>query len=66
LGNVLNQTAGLVCGLTKKCKNQTKLDFGNTSPKFKSILTAMQYVQTMVLALIVDLVEQPPNTTLHA
>ena len=30
-------------------------------PKFKSILTTMQHV----LALIVDLVEQPPNTTSH-
>ena len=30
-------------------------------PKFKSILTATQYVQTVVLTLIVDLVEQPPN-----
>ena len=30
-------------------------------PKFKSILTTMQHV----LTLIVDLVEQPPNTTSH-
>jgi len=30
------------------------------------ILTAMQYVWTVVLTLIVDLVEQPPNTTSYA
>jgi len=36
-------------------------------PKFKLILMAnMQYVQIVVLALIVDLVEQPLSTTSHA
>ena len=35
-------------------------------PKFKLILMAMQYVQIVVLTLIVDLVEQPLSTTSHA
>jgi len=30
LGNVLNQTGGSVSSFTRKYKNQTKLDFGNT------------------------------------
>ena len=30
LGNVLNRTGSSVSGFTRKYKNQTKLDFGNT------------------------------------